>query len=68
MIAIFCKKEDVQYIRLRPKNLFVFVKDINDIRDIEFSAVITFGNTWYYDSNKDYAYSELVRKFPKLKP
>lgn len=66
-IAVFARPEDFKKLRLKPKSLFINVRDLNDIRGVEIIATITMPG-WHYDSNKDYAYQRLIERFPKLKP
>ena len=67
-IAVFAKQSDFNQMRLKPKSKFVNIKTVEDVHNHEFDGVITIGNTWHYDSEKDYAYQRLIQNHPKLKP
>jgi hypothetical protein len=67
MIAIFCRYyDDFQELELYPKNMFVRVKSVQDIRGVNFTGVIQFKGWYGADSAIIDAFYDLKDRQPEL--
>jgi hypothetical protein len=67
MIAIFCRYyDDFQELELYPKNMFVRVKSVEEIRGVIFTGVIQFNNLYEADQAIIDAFHELQYSQPEL--
>jgi len=64
-IAIFTNETDIRYTEFRPRELFIVVRSIDDVRGQKFSGIIL-QYDWYLDSKKAFAYEQLMIRQTEL--
>ena len=65
MIAIFGQQRDISNIRCMPSNNFKIIRDVNSVRGIKFTGIITLDGFYLITNIKD-AYDELYKRQPEL--
>jgi len=66
MIGVFCKTHcDYINFRLIPKDKFTRIVSVQDIRGIEFSAIIQYAD-WYTNESVVDAFNQLQERQPEL--
>lgn len=64
-IAVFAKERHLSVMRLQPKNKFIIIRDVNNIRGRRFDAIITIAD-WYTNNNIVEAYEALKERQPEI--